>query len=310
MNENNKIINLSKDNWPFLTLLGLLIILFLWVLIPGNVIRKPNANLSSDVTKLEKEKKLLLEEIDKLDQALQTASCDGEFLTLPDGSKVEDLLPPSISTDPDTVNLVEKLEASSVLVQRGDGGFGTGFFISEDIIMTNFHVVENAKSIGVGNSKIGYRDAKILKKGNLERDLALLQITNKVGIPLSIKSLNNKFDFKLTDILAAGYPGVVIQTDTNFFPDLTITRGTISSEQKIKGGFEAFYHTAKIARGNSGGPLTDKCGDVLGINTWGTESEQGKNEENFFISLKSEEILQFLKDSNIKPSISNKSCGK
>ena len=74
---------------------------------------------------------------------------------------------------------------------------------------------------------------------------------------------------------------MVIQTDTNFFPDLTITRGTISSEQKIKGGFEAFYHTAKIARGNSGGPLTDKCGDVLGINTWGLNLNKVKMKKTF-----------------------------
>ena len=44
--------------------------------------------------------------------------------------------------------------------------YGSGFILKDNYIMTNFHVVENAKSIVVGNSKIGYRDAKILKKGN------------------------------------------------------------------------------------------------------------------------------------------------
>jgi len=84
---------------------------------------------------------------------------------------------------------------------------------------------------------------------------------------------------KLSEVIAAGYPGLVMRGDANFAklvrdgdlsaaPDLSLTRGTIQSLQSSSAGTPIIVHTASILQGNSGGPLVDACGRVVGVNTF------------------------------------------
>jgi len=121
-------------------------------------------------------------------------------------------------------------------------------------------------------------------------------------------------EYKLDKVFAAGFPGSVIESDEDFInliqtdefsvPDLVITDGTVSSHQKVFGEVLAFVHTAQISGGNSGGPLVNQCGHVMGMNTFIKPSNDGVR--NF--SLVSSELLRFLSRSMVVPRVSAREC--
>ena len=71
----------------------------------------------------------------------------------------------------------------SVVIVKTEKGLGSGFFISRDEIITNYHVIENAMSISV-TDKFKKRSSAVVVKKDLKRDLALLK-TNSTGKPVT-----------------------------------------------------------------------------------------------------------------------------
>ena len=70
--------------------------------------------------------------------------------------------------------------------------------------------------------------------------------------------------------------------------------------------FDTVLHTAPIARGNSGGPLLDACGRVLGVNSFGAESEGADGE--FFFAVSARELVPFLRAHDVIPRINQTPC--
>jgi S1-C subfamily serine protease len=181
--------------------------------------------------------------------------------------------------------LAQRLEqATAIVIVAGgnDLGTGTGFFIAPNLLVTNRHVVEESagKRLYLASKSLGsLRRATVLKvtAGSVpgSPDFALLRLDDGTASG----SLDMAADVgKLASVVAAGYPGVVLQGDSNFqrllkgdlsaAPDLNLTQGTVQSLQAGEGGTPLIVHTASIAKGNSGGPLVDGCGRVVGINTF------------------------------------------
>jgi hypothetical protein len=83
---------------------------------------------------------------------------------------------------------------------------------------------------------------------------------------------------KLSHVVAAGFPGDVMETDAAFnrlmegdgaaIPDLVVVDGTINALQEMDHGASVILHSAPLSSGNSGGPLVDFCGRLLGVNTF------------------------------------------
>jgi hypothetical protein len=107
---------------------------------------------------------------------------------------------------------------------------------------------------------------------------------------------------RLDPVIAAGFPQAIMQTDANFqalldgniqsIPELAVTDGLVSAVQSLPSGLIVMPHTAAISRGNSGGPLVDRCGRVVGVNTFGFfNAEQG---ERVSYAQKVESLLAFL----------------
>jgi S1-C subfamily serine protease len=142
---------------------------------------------------------------------------------------------------------------------------GTGFGISSNgIIVTNYHVIDNATSIKVrgvnSNFNKTYR-AKVLVSDK-NNDLALIQIddynfTSLAPIPYTIKtSLAGVGE----NIFVLGYPLRATMGD-----EIKLTNGIISSKSGFQGEINSYQISAPIQPGNSGGPLFDNQGNLIGI---------------------------------------------
>ena len=173
----------------------------------------------------------------------------------------------------------------SVVIVRTESGLGSGFYISSDEIITNYHVIEKSRNINVIDQNNNRSSAIVLKK-DLKRDLALLK-TNSNGKPVQFFSGAIKQGSKVD---ALGHP-----KGRKF----SISQGIVSAIRKEGSVYNAtgsdnvlFIQTdAAINKGNSGGPLF-LGNKVVGVNTQGL-SKQKSEGMNFAVHYS--EVLDFLK---------------
>jgi len=146
-------------------------------------------------------------------------------------------------------------------------GLGSGFLISDDgYIITNDHVVGNATKVVVSMTNGEHLDAEIIGKDSYS-DIAVLKI-NKTGLPY-IK-LGNSDDVIIGEwVVAFGNPFGLFEVNQK----PTVTVGVVSAMgMKLNSGQNRFYRNmiqtdAAINSGNSGGPLVNSIGEVIGMNT-------------------------------------------
>lgn len=139
-------------------------------------------------------------------------------------------------------------------------GLGSGFIISADgEIVTNHHVVENATSVTVKLADGRSFEATVIGSDPMT-DLALLKIESDENLP--VVAFGDSATMRVGDeVIAVGNP---------FGLGGTVTTGIISAKSRNinSGPFDDFIQTdAAINRGNSGGPLFNNDGEVIGVNT-------------------------------------------
>jgi serine protease Do len=171
-----------------------------------------------------------------------------------------------------TPNEAEKLRRtvrSVVRIQTDDGG-GTGFVVrgrAGNVVVTNRHVIQDATSIVLitpdGNA---YRTT-VLQQGRTA-DLAALQIGS-----LPFPALGTADD----RALRPGDPLYVVgfALGTRLLGDPTITRGVFSGRRFLD-GVDHVQTDAAMNHGNSGGPVVNANGDVVGIATRGILGDDGR----------------------------------
>ena len=146
---------------------------------------------------------------------------------------------------------------------------GTGFFIDpRGYIVTNHHVIEDASGIDVFVTKSGKTStykAKcvVVDKSN---DLAIIKITDNTftklaPVPYTIGSGTKDVG---TSVFAMGYPQLSYLGE-----EIKVTDGIISSKTGYQGDITTYQISAPIQPGNSGGPLFDKNGLLVGITNAG-----------------------------------------
>src|SRR5499433_1631335 len=141
---------------------------------------------------------------------------------------------------------------------------GSGVLIERDgHVLTNAHVVDGAASLSVTLDSGARTPAKVLGMDTVT-DLALLRI--ETPSPLPVARLGDSSALRVGDeVVAIGNPMGLEQT---------MTRGIVSGLNRILPGLaeQPMIQTdAPINPGNSGGPLVDRCGAVVGINTFISE---------------------------------------
>lgn len=144
--------------------------------------------------------------------------------------------------------------------QQVRNGLGSGFIISEDgQIVTNNHVVEGAKSVKVNLADGRSFNAEIIGRDPMT-DIALLKISSDEDLPAVSFGASSKMRVG-DEVVAVGNP---------FGLGGTVTSGIVSATARNinSGPYDNFIQTdAAINRGNSGGPLFNAQGEVIGVNT-------------------------------------------
>ena len=138
---------------------------------------------------------------------------------------------------------------------------GSGFIIDkEGIVVTNNHVIENAEQITIYLSNEDSYEAEVIGR-DVKTDIAVLKFDPK-GADITAVSLGDSDTLRVGDwVMAIGNP---------FGLGGTVTAGIVSARGRDigSGPYDDFIQTdASINRGNSGGPLFDMDGAVIGINT-------------------------------------------
>ena len=193
-------------------------------------------------------------------------------------------------------NIYSQYSNSVVLILNAKSrSTGSGSVIDKEarIILTNWHVVNKAKEVGVifknddVNNKRNIRLAEVLSY-DATRDLALIKLKEK--IPEIIKSISiNKEPLSVgEDVHAIGHPSSL---------SWTYTKGYVSQiRKKFKWKYTSTEHQANIVQtqtpispGSSGGPLLTNDGMLAGINSFGRQDAQNLN-----FAISSDEILDFL----------------
>ena len=189
---------------------------------------------------------------------------------------------------------------------------GTGFFVgtageNPQYIVTNCHVVEEfilaGKALGGGELHVRFdKDDEAeayLVDYDAEKDVAILRLADATDKRSSLQMRVPSEDSLGSEAYAVGYPAAADLTVTavNSFSqkDATVTTGSISRFLTESGtGRKLIQTDASLGGGNSGGPLIDGTGAVIGISTAGS-----KLDSNLFYAVSVSEVLPLLDKNSI-----------
>ncbi|MBC6406021.1 MAG: trypsin-like peptidase domain-containing protein [Rhodospirillales bacterium] len=143
-------------------------------------------------------------------------------------------------------------------------------------------------------------------------DYALLKATGTGGLPYL--ALTDRAQ-KLQDVVAAGYPGLLTETDEDIqrlatgdmqsMPEPSVTSGVVTAKQSPR-GVPLLVHTATISGGSSGGPLVDECGRVVGMNTFVRNSQKDGGRMNYALATPS--LAAFLQQHQVPLTLNSQAC--
>ena len=157
----------------------------------------------------------------------------------------------SSTTSPQTPD--RPRDRNDARVEEPTRSSGTGFIVARNgLAVTNAHVVDGCEKLLVDKR----HPATVISSDELA-DLALLKIDRFRGD--AVASFSERPARLNTDIVVVGYPlhGIL--------GGLNVTRGNVSAMSGLRGARERFQLTAEIQPGNSGGPVVDYTGSVVGV---------------------------------------------
>lgn len=258
-------------------------------------------------------------DLDALRPLLETPPCElgpllgrrPEALSLPPGPKN----PGRAAEGPEAAappSLAALMEAATVMVIAQDNNSlssGTGFCVAPGIVATNRHVVAlPGGRIQVINGALGsLQPAELLAVSRVPaRDYALLRLGPEAAAKLPVLSLGEGAQ-RTERVSAWGFPQAVITGDPQYqalmrgderaVPGVVYSEGSVSTVLNDRP--PVIVHTAVISHGNSGGPLVNEEGRVLGINTM--ISLDDKSYRQMGLSLAGGDLRAFMRENNVQP---------
>lgn len=193
---------------------------------------------------------------------------DNEVEEVPD--KENDIVSeinPSVKNTPElllesSVTVIAKNSRNQTISQ------GSGAFIAQNKIVTNFHVIEVGQMFEItlnSNNELKH-EARVLKV-NRVHDIAILEIDT--FFPDKVLKINKNYPAIGDDIIVAGTP-------LGF--EGTISKGNISAVRKFPpDDYDLFQISAPISPGSSGGPVVNLNGELIGISVAGVKADGAQN---------------------------------
>ena len=214
----------------------------------------------------------LLVEIINIDNKLAITSLEEQF------NYVDDVLNEDKKTSVATNNIKTSIKNSeeyeiedSILVIDTLEGMGTGFYVRENFVISNQHVVDESSFVNLRDMTGNAFTGKVVAT-DISTDLALIKVSQN-GIPLQFKegcSVKRR-----ENVFTVGHPKGY---------EYSTSRGIVSSIRNIENpfykatGLKMYIQIdAPISSGNSGGPLFNADEKVIGVNTWSKTDGQNLN---------------------------------
>jgi hypothetical protein len=176
---------------------------------------------------------------------------------------------------------------------------GTGFVVGPQDVLTNHHVIEGCARVLVRNAE-GRTLVAQVPAMDTRRDLALLRVSGSPGPALAFRANPVRrgesvvtYGFPLAGLLSSGP---------------TLTTGEVSALSGLNDNPTQFQISAPVQQGNSGGPLLDRQGNVIGVivsklNAARVAQRTGDIPQNVNFAVKGTEAVDFLRRSGITPAM-------
>ena len=210
---------------------------------------------------------------------------------------------PVLADESDSVNAARNgvLQVNLVYVDKNGNTYpiqgGSGFLISDQVLLTNQHVVQmsdetkqaaseaygvdfvNDNKLDIRLQVVVQRDVVIdatVKKSSAEMDVAIVDLSEPIydRTPLDLGESTSATEAQ--KVYALGFPQATeLAQDINYYTnaDVTVTDGIIAKKVEVN-GTPFLQHSAKLSGGNSGGPLLNTSGQVIGINQFRTNGDE------------------------------------
>ena len=165
---------------------------------------------------------------------------------------------------------------------------GTGFFVSNNgHIITNDHVIVGCRNVTI-TQQGKYVEVDVIAYDE-KNDLAILKSDIR---PKKYYRISKNDPRLMDDIVIAGYPlGNKISTG------IKTTKGSVTSLSGMGNNFSEFQTDAALNKGNSGGPIIDKGGNVIGV---AVAKLEGEGIEGFNFGIKSSVLKSFSESNNLR----------
>ena len=209
----------------------------------------------------------------------------------------------------------KELQKPKQIKQKPSSEIGSGFYVSKfRHIVTNQHVVNQCKKITVGDS-ISKQIPATLVASDKRNDLAILQTISMEMASTNTKTFIQNLSIEIVPVLSggliraedviggeeifvAGYPlGSMVSDSMRLVP------GLVNATKGYENDITQFETDASIKKGNSGGPIYDKRGNIVGVAVKRLNVSQS---DNFNFAIKGTTVKQFLDANGVITSLANR----